>query len=159
MQTDVDTVTEVEQSQEAGLAAFLFGDSCFQKSLTPGQIQQLSPSALAYLGDAVYELFVRCSFLIPPKRINTYHQQVVSQVRAETQASHLQVLIPYLTSSEKDLLKRGRNSVTGRPKRIDPETYQQATSLETLVGYLYLTDPHRLIDLFSQLDLDPTSKS
>jgi ribonuclease III family protein len=122
--------------------------------LSSTQLQQLSPSALAYLGDAVYELYVRRYFLTPPKRIQSYHHQVVTQVRAETQALQLQTLLPYLTPEELTLVKRGRNAASGKPKRIDAGTYQQATSLETLVGYLYLSDRPRLDYLLAQLDLE-----
>jgi ribonuclease-3 family protein len=107
------------------------------------------------LGDAVYELYVRSRYLVPPKRLQTYHHQVVDQVRAETQARHLQSLQVHLNSAELEILKRGRNAATGRPRRLDPQVYQQATSLETLMGYLYLTDPARLAELLAQLELDP----
>ncbi|MEB3342285.1 ribonuclease III domain-containing protein [Okeania sp.] len=122
--------------------------------LTPAEIQRISPSAWAYLGDAVYELYIRNYYLIPPKRSHYYHQLVVAQVRAETQADHLHNLKPHLTSAELDILKRGRNATFGKPKRLDPEVYQQATSLETLIGYLYLTDPQRLNQLLGYIALD-----
>jgi ribonuclease-3 family protein len=117
------------------------------------EIQRLSPAALAYLGDAVYELYIRRRFLLPPKRSEVYHQQVVSNVRAETQASHLRSLMPHLRESEHEFLKRGRNAASNRPKRLDPEVYQYATSLEALIGYLYLTDPPRLSELLGFLNL------
>ena len=120
-------------------------------------IQQLPPAALAYLGDAVYELYVRHFYLLPPKRLQSYHGQVVAQVRAERQADHLRSLTPSLTAFELELVKRGRNAATGRPKRVDPSVYQQATSLETLIGYLYLTNPPRLAQLLAQLKLDPST--
>jgi ribonuclease III family protein len=129
----------------------------FCQTLSFSELQQLSPGALAYLGDAVYELYIRRYYLNPPKRIQAYHQQVVSQVRAETQAHHLDQLIPFLTSTELDLIKRGRNAATSRPKRIDPETYQRATSLETLIGYLYLSDMQRLVELLGHLQIDSTA--
>jgi ribonuclease III family protein len=121
----------------------------------PNQVSQLSPAALAYLGDAVYELYVRTSFLFPPKRSHVYHQQVVAQVRAEAQSIHLQVLLPQLTSIELDVIRRGRNAANGRPRRLDPEVYQQATSFETLIGYLYITNPQRLTELLALLQFDP----
>jgi ribonuclease III family protein len=121
------------------------------------QIQQLSPLALAYLGDTVYELWMRTAYLFPPKRSQTYHQQVVAQVRAEAQAAHLQVLLPNLSPEEQDILRRGRNAAPRGPKRVSPELYQQATSLETLIGYLYLTDRDRLQVLFSKLNLPKAS--
>ena len=119
------------------------------------QLQQLSPASLAYLGDAVYELYIRTYYLLPPRRISDYHHQVVAQVRAESQASHLRSLEPHLTEREIEILRRGRNAVTGSPRRLEPKIYQQATSLETLLGYLYLTDPQRLTQLLAHLELDP----
>jgi ribonuclease-3 family protein len=118
------------------------------------QIEQLSPASLAYLGDAVYEVYVRAHYLLPPKRVSAYHQQVVAQVRAESQAKQLQVLEPHLTDSEREILRRGRNATTGCPQRLSPEIYQQATSLETLIGYLFLRDPQRLTQLLAPLELD-----
>jgi ribonuclease-3 family protein len=79
---------------------------------------------------------------------------VVSQVRAESQAACLQVLEPHLTEEEREVLRRGRNAATGKPRRLSPELYQQATSLETLIGYLYLQNPQRLNELLEQLNLD-----
>jgi len=119
------------------------------------QIQQVTPASLAYLGDAVYELYIRTSYLLPAKRICDYHHQVVGQVRAESQANHLRSLKPDLTAPELEILRRGRNAATGSPRRLSPEIYQQATSLETLIGYLYLTDPERLLQLLARLELDP----
>lgn len=118
------------------------------------QIERLSPSALAYIGDAVYELYVRTCYLIPPKRLSDYHSQVVAQVRAETQANCLQLLQPHLTCSELEIVRRGRNAVDKKPRRISAQIYQQATSFETLLGYLYLTDLPRLDELLAKLKLN-----
>lgn len=123
-----------------------------EKSAIP--VEQLSPISLAYIGDAVYELYIRTRFLLPPKKISVYHEQVVSQVRAETQAAYLEQLEPYLTESELDILRRGRNGVRREPKRLSPKLYQEASSLETLIGYLYLSDPPRLKQLLEKLKLD-----
>lgn len=124
------------------------------QSLSPEQVQRISPASWAYLGDAVYELYIRSFYLMPPKRSHLYHQLVVAQVRAESQARHLRSLEPHLTETELEVLKRGRNAAFGYPKRLDPQTYQQATSLEALFGYLYLTNPQRLEELFNYLELD-----
>ncbi len=120
-------------------------------------IPRLSPTALAYLGDAVYELYIRSHYLFPPQRIQDYHQQVVAQVRAETQARYLDTLEIHLTPTEREIVKRGRNASSTGPKRLDPKIYQQATGLETLIGYLYLTDPERLTQLFGHLELPQTA--
>lgn len=121
---------------------------------TPAEIERISPAAWAYLGDAVYELYVRSSYLVSPRRLQAYHELVVGQVRAETQARHLRSISPYLNSIELAIVKRGRNAAAGRSKRADPEIYQQASSLETLVGYLYLTDSERLTELLALLEIE-----
>ncbi|MEA5553394.1 ribonuclease III domain-containing protein [Anabaena cylindrica UHCC 0172] len=125
-----------------------------QTIISHAQVRQLSPSALAYLGDSIYELYVRMFFLLPQQRPEIYHRLVVAQVRAETQALHLRSLTPELRSNELEIVRRGRNAATSRPKRLNPEIYQQATSLETLVGYLYLTDYSRLMELLQKLHLE-----
>lgn len=122
-------------------------------TLSDAQVQSLSPLALAYIGDAVYELFVRSYHLVPPKRIQTYHNQVVNQVRAEQQAHYLELLRPYLTEAEEDITRRGRNAASNRKSRAGIRDYQQATALEALVGYLYLKDPRRLMEILSYLPL------
>ncbi|KJH73414.1 Mini-ribonuclease 3 [Aliterella atlantica] len=121
--------------------------------LMAAQIQQVSPAALAYIGDAVYELYIRTNYLLPPKKSHLYHQLVVEQVRAETQALHLASLTPHLNATELDIVRRGRNIAHKHSRRVNPEIYQQATSLETLVGYLYLTDFPRLSQLLAKLSL------
>lgn len=133
------------------LSASLSVDSGSALSEKSTQLQQLSPAALAYIGDAVYELYVRTHYLFPPKRLQVYHHQVVAQVRAESQARHLRALQPHLTEAECEIVRRGRNAASKRPKRVDPEIYQQATALEALFGYLYLCDPQRLVQLLGQL--------
>lgn len=121
---------------------------------TAAEIERISPSAWAYLGDAVYELYIRSWYLMPPRRLQAYHELVVGQVRAETQARHLRSISPYLNSTELAIVKRGRNAAAGRSKRADPEIYQQASSLETLIGYLYLTNPARLTEILALLELE-----
>jgi ribonuclease III family protein len=121
--------------------------------LAPNTAQTLSPAALAYLGDSVYELYIRTQYLLPPTRIRDYHQQVVSCVRAETQAAFVKTLMPHLSPEEIRIVKQGRNAATGHPKRLSLEIYRYATALETLIGYLYLTDTDRLYDLLGRFCL------
>ena len=118
------------------------------------QLGQLSPASLAYVGDAVYEIYVRTHYLLPPRRMSDYHNRVVAKVRAESQAAYLNTIEPYLSDLEKEIIRRGRNAATGCPRRLSPELYQQATSFETLLGYLYLKNPTRLKQLLSYLTFD-----
>lgn len=113
-----------------------------------------SPAALAYLGDAVFELYIRTYFLAPSRRVQDYHRLVVDRVRAERQADFLATLVSDLTPEELEVVRRGRNSVSKIPRRLEPAIYQRATSLETLIGFLYLHNPQRLNDLLAKLCLD-----
>ncbi|MEO0458236.1 MAG: ribonuclease III domain-containing protein [Cyanobacteria bacterium P01_A01_bin.114] len=121
------------------------------------QVKSLSPIALAYVGDAVYELYIRTQLLWPPQRPQAYHNAVVGQVRAEQQAAYLGQLQPFLSELEQDMVRRGRNAAPKRQRRVNADLYQQATSFETLIGYLYLTDQPRLFELLGQLGITPHS--
>ncbi|MBD2296585.1 ribonuclease III [Anabaena sphaerica FACHB-251] len=145
---------ETANRDSSDIPALLVNTTQIPQPISQAQVQQISPAALAYLGDAIYELYVRMFFLWPQQRPEIYHRLVVAQVRAETQALHLRSLTPHLRSNELEIVRRGRNAATGRPKRLNPEIYQQATSLETLVGYLYLTDYPRLTELLQKLHLE-----
>jgi ribonuclease III family protein len=145
---------EVHQQKSSCHQAIKAVTAALAQSISQADLKKLSPNSLAYLGDAVYELYVRMLYLLPPSRVAHYHHQVVAQVRAETQALHLRSLIPHLLSGELEIVRRGRNAATGRPKRLDPQIYQQATSFETLIGYLFLTDETRLTELLQILNLE-----
>lgn len=112
-------------------------------------IAEIPASALAYIGDAVYEIQMRMHYLLPPRTAKQYHQLVVCQVRAEQQAKLLEQLD--LTEFESDLVRRGRNAAGSVPRKVDPQIYQKATGLEALIGYLYLTDRDRLDQIFLQI--------
>jgi len=119
--------------------------------ISPSVLSQISPCALAYIGDAVYELHIRTCHLLPPKKIADYHHQVVDKVRAETQAVYLQNIYPLLNDTERDWVRRGRNAVNKSPRRLPLQTYQAASGFETLLGYLYLCECDRLEFILSQL--------
>ncbi|MBD2178092.1 Mini-ribonuclease 3 [Pseudanabaena sp. FACHB-1998] len=120
-------------------------------SLSPRieNITEIPVSALAYIGDAVYEMQMRLHYLLPPRTAKQYHQLVVSQVRAEQQANLLEKLD--LTDFESDLVRRGRNAAGSISRKVDPHIYQKATGFEALIGYLYLADRDRLDQIFTQL--------
>lgn len=113
----------------------------------------LSPLTLAFIGDGVYELFVRKSIVemgnMPTKALNA---RKVELVRASAQAAVYDGLEPVLTDQEREILKRGRNAHTGSvPKNAQMADYHKATGLEALFGFLYLEgDDARLQSLFRQ---------
>lgn len=107
---------------------------------SPCDPKLLSPLALAFVGDGVYDLFVRerlvCEANRPVKKLN---EEKVSIVRCSSQAKLVEKLMPILTEEELDVLKRGRNAHTQHiPKNATSADYHSATALETLLGYLYL---------------------
>ncbi|MGK7911735.1 MAG: Mini-ribonuclease 3 [Synechococcus sp.] len=115
-------------------------------------IKRLSASALAYLGDAVYELHVRRLLLEPPRRTQDYHRAVVERVRATSQSTVLQALLDRLSPKELAIVQRGKNQCGRIPKNVDPQTYRQASGFEALLGYLYLSDPQRLAAILADSD-------
>lgn len=101
----------------------------------------LPPLTLAYVGDAVYELFVRERLLeLGHVRVNDLHKSAVEYVRASAQAAALASLAPMLSAEEEDVVRRGRNAKGhGAPHGSDAVEYHAATSFEALMGYLYLS--------------------
>ena len=114
----------------------------FTKKFSVGeavQPEQYSPLTLAYIGDCVYELFVR-TYLIrdanfPVKKL---HKAATALVNASAQAELYRKIEPELTEDELSVYKRGRNTNSHPPKNADLRDYKSATGVEALVGYLYL---------------------
>lgn len=103
----------------------------------PGQIQ---PLVLAYIGDAVHNLFIR-HYLISTSRaqVNQLHKASVSYVAAHWQSEVIHNIFPQLTEKEQSIVKRGRNAKSASvPKNADITEYKYATGFEALVGYLFL---------------------
>lgn len=117
-------------------------------------VKQMKSLALAYMGDAVYELHVR-NFLVKTGQVkpNQLHQQAITFVSGKAQASVILhwLEIDYLTDEEKSIVKRGRNAKSSSvPKNIDVQTYRYSTGFEALIGYHYLLNHHkRLTELLT----------
>ena len=111
-----------------------------------------SPLALAYIGDAVYELIVRTMVIKHGSiQVNKMHKKSASLVNAGTQAEMIRLILEELTEEETAVYKRGRNakSVT-TAKHATVVDYRTATGFEALCGYLYLTGRlERLVTLIS----------
>jgi len=101
---------------------------------------EYSPLALAYIGDGVYEMFIRTYVLNKGNApVNKLHKASRELVRAGTQAKIYHIIEPELSEQEKDVLRRGRNAKSiSTPKNADMIEYRHATGLEALIGYLYL---------------------
>lgn len=103
-------------------------------------VKLLSPSVLAFVGDAVYGLFVREALAAVNRPSGELHKLSVEWVKASSQAVAFKKIEPVLTEDELAIFKRGRNFHTGNtPKSSTGGEYHVATGLECLFGYLHLS--------------------
>lgn len=104
--------------------------------------QQLNSLALAYMGDAVFETYVRRHLLQSGRvRPNHLHREGTKYVSAKAQCQILFQILDdaLLTEEEKAVVMRGRNAKSATvPKNTDVQTYRYSTAFEALIGYLYL---------------------
>ncbi len=111
-----------------------------------------SPLVLAYMGDCVYELFIRTKIVnMGNMQVNKMHQQSASLVKASAQAEMVYAIMELLTETEKQIYKRGRNAKSlTMAKNATVTEYRTATGFEALIGYLYLSGQEkRLVELIS----------
>lgn len=106
------------------------------------EVNLMSPLVWAYVGDSVYELFIR-SHLVETTKLKPHklHIETIKYVKAKAQADILEKLQDNLTDKEKEIVRRTRNTENHHlPKNADPADYMHATAFEGLIGYLYLSD-------------------
>ena len=110
-----------------------------------------SPANLAYLGDCVFELYVR-EYLVK-KHTQRPSVESLKFVTAHVQSEVIEKILPMLTEEEEHEYKRGRNlGHTNVPKSSTPSEYRRATGLEALFGWLYLSGKHdRIRELFDSV--------
>ena len=113
-------------------------------------LRQLNTEALAYMGDAVYEQYIREMLLQSGfAKVNNLHRSATKYVKASAQALAIRTMMAVgtgkgteveLSEEEQKLVKRARNhKFNSKAKNADPVTYKWATAFEALVGYLYLS--------------------
>jgi ribonuclease III family protein len=117
--------------------------------------KQLNSLALAYMGDAIYETYVRRHLLYSGKvRPNQLHRTGTTYVSAKAQCQILFHMMDQQMLDEEELavVMRGRNAKSGTvPKNTDVQTYHYSTAFEALMGHLYLTGKkERLEELISK---------
>jgi len=118
-------------------------------------VKQVKSLALAYMGDAVYELYIREHLLlkgqVKPQRL---HNQAVMFVAGKNQADIVLNWLEtgFLTYEEERVVARGRNAKSGTiPKNISVQTYRYSTAFEALIGYHYLAkNEERLSELLEE---------
>jgi len=108
-------------------------------------VRGMNTTALAYMGDAVYEIYVRQHVLEKEQvHVDVLNRMAVRYVKASAQARVVKALMAVdglLTEEEIALVKRARNKKSAsKPKNADPVEYKLATAFEALLGYLYLSE-------------------
>lgn len=110
---------------------------------------QYSPLALAYIGDGVYELFVRARVIAqnPDMPAHKLHKESVKYVKAHAQSNSIHAILDTLSEEEAAIYKRGRNAKSPTvPKNANLTEYRHATGFEALVGYLYLSEQNERLE-------------
>lgn len=110
---------------------------------------QYSPLVLAYIGDSIYEVYVRSRVIREHEDMPAYklHRLTIEYVKAHAQSNSMEILEPVLTEAELAVYKRGRNAKSATvPKNADLTDYRRATGFEALVGWLYLSGENERLD-------------
>ena len=104
------------------------------------EINQLSPLTWAYVGDCVFELYIRTKLINETKlKPHELHIKAINYVKAKSQAEMLKEIQDKLTEEELNLVRRGRNAENHHlPKNANIQEYMYSTAFEALIGYLFL---------------------
>lgn len=126
-------------------------EDLIERAKSPEEINMLSPLTWAYVGDCIYELYVRTDLVNKTKlKPHKLHIETIKYVKAKAQADILKRIEKNLTEKELEIVRRGRNAENHHlPKNADPADYMYSTAFEGLIGYLYLTkQDERLKEIF-----------
>ena len=122
--------------------------------------KSMNPIALAFLGDALYEQYVRERLVRSGRctgRADRMHSQAVRFVRASAQAAAVRAMLPDLTEDETKTVLRARNHrISTKPKNADAVSYKWATAFEALLGYLKLTGSEERLGKVMEMAWDMT---
>lgn len=114
--------------------------------------------ALAYLGDSVYEVYIRKMLINKGYvKVDDMQKKAVKYVSAKGQVEILNKLMDnnILSDTELDIVRRGRNYKRSiHPKNTDIVTYKSSTGFEALIGYLYLNDISRLKEILNYIEVE-----
>ena len=118
-------------------------------------VNQMSPLVWAYIGDAVYEEYIR-NYLVINTRYKPHklHVEATKFVKASAQANILKQLEDILTEEEKEIVRRTRNTKNHHlPKNANVQDYMYATAFEGLIGYLHLTKNKERLEEILELSI------
>lgn len=105
------------------------------------KIQEMSGVVLAYLGDSVWELYVREFFIKKGYNIKNLNRLVKENVNAKKQSFYLKSILPDLTDEERAIINRAKNgNIKSFPKSCSIMEYREATAFEAYIGVLYINN-------------------
>ena len=115
-------------------------EDLIERAKSPEEINMLSPLTWAYVGDCIYELYIRTDLVNKTKlKPHKLHIETIKYVKAKAQADILEKIKDQLTEEELDIVRRTRNTENHHlPKNAELRDYMYATAFEGLIGYLYL---------------------
>lgn len=125
-----------------------------QKPLSVEEVKQMNPVSLAFLGDAVYSLYVRERMVRKGGKPSEFQRAASKVVSARGQSAFLENVLPLFSQEEEDVYRRGRNAKKAtKSKNATAAEYNRSTGFEAVLGYLYLTgNEERLYFLLAQTD-------
>lgn len=120
------------------------------------EINMMSPLTWAYIGDSVYELYIRTKLVnktnLKPHKL---HIESIKHVKAQAQAELLKRIYDNLDKEEQDIVRRARNTQNHHlPKNCNVQDYMYATAFEALIGYLYLTKNNERLKEILEMNKD-----
>lgn len=132
----------------------------FNKIISIEEVNLLKPIHLAYIGDAIYEVYIRKYIILNNQlRIKDINAKCIRYVKATSQADIINNIFDELNEEEKRIVKRGRNSTSNTiPKNTQLIDYKMATGFETLIGYLYLTGNTKRLENIIFLSIEHINK-
>ncbi len=120
------------------------------------EVNLMSPLTWAYVGDGVYELYIRTKLVNETNmKPHALHIEAIKYVKAQAQAEILNKIYDKLTDEEKEIVRRGRNAENHHlPKNANVQEYMYSTAYEALIGYLYLTQQTERLQEILRISVD-----
>ena len=122
--------------------------ACGEKLQFLQEPRSLNPIILAYIGDAVFSLYVRMRLLPTSAQVRVLHNLGAQMVSAVMQAKAMDALMDTLSDEEASIARRGRNTKSTVPKSASVREYRQGTAWEALVGWLFLSEQEERLEAF-----------
>lgn len=124
------------------------------------KVEEMSPLTWAYVGDSIYEAYVR-TYLVETTKLKPHklHIKAINYVKAQAQAEILHKIYDKLTEKEQEITKRARNTQNHHiAKNADPTDYMYSTAFEGLIGYLYLCNQKERLEEIIKMAIEIVNK-